>query len=179
MQKNSNKKRDGFLEKSRSLGDMLPAPAILESYEEIKPGMVDELITMVKKEQKHRHAHEIRALQAQVYTTRFGQLLAFALSIIIIYTAITFATDSMYLMALAVLVCGFGFLGGVHFIPKFLENRNKFSGKFRGNAFQKHKRAYNNSNRGRNTPSHGSSNQKRPSAEDNTNTRRRIHNRSR
>lgn len=137
MQDNSGRKKDGFLGESRSLGAMLPSPAILESYEEVRPGTVDDLVTMVKKEQKHRHAHEAKMLQAQIYTTRFGQLLAFTLAIIIIYSAISFASDEMYYMAALVLVCGFGFLSSVHFIPKLLCRKKKEMQQKKGGDYKK------------------------------------------
>lgn len=154
MHKESDKKRDGFLQKSKSLGDMLPAPAILESYEEVRPGTVDDLINIIKKEQKHRQAQEVRVLQAQVYTTRFGQLLAFALAVIIIYAAISFATDSMFLMSFAVLVCGFGFLAGVHLLPKYLETKKQAAHKKKNAAFKRNKNHY---NRPKNSSSQGGS----------------------
>lgn len=147
MQNNSGRKRDGFLGESKSLGSMLPSPAILESYEEVRPGTVDDLVAMVKKEQKHRHAYENKMLQAQIYTKRFGQLLAFTLAIIIIYSAISFASDAMYYMAAAVLVCGFGFLSFVHFIPKLLFRKREEAQKKREEDSKKRKNYHHKSNR--------------------------------
>ncbi|MCE2993748.1 MAG: DUF2335 domain-containing protein [Alphaproteobacteria bacterium] len=89
---------------------ILPAPGILESYEEISPGSVKTIISIVKSEQDHRHRWENSYLRSMVNNYRFGQILIFILSIMIIYAAISFVSIGENLMAIFVIVFGFAFL---------------------------------------------------------------------
>lgn len=117
--------KDGFMSHSKALGSVLPSPAILESYWEIDPNIVPELIEMVKKEQVHRHNLEKKHLKSQAYTTRIGQLLAFALSIIVLYTTFVFAAEDRYLFASFIAILGFSFLISINFVPGIAERLNK------------------------------------------------------
>ncbi|CAK6544657.1 MAG: hypothetical protein IRF16MM_00795 [Candidatus Midichloria mitochondrii] len=67
MSKNEVNKntRDGFMKQSK-ISSILPSPAMLESYEEIAPGIVDKLVDLVEKEQKHRHSLEEKALKCEI-----------------------------------------------------------------------------------------------------------------
>lgn len=90
--------------------NILPAPGILESYEEISPGSVKIIMDMAKTEQEHRQQWENRYLRAMAYTSRVGQLLGFALAIIIIYTCIILAMDKNESLASVIAFSGFAFL---------------------------------------------------------------------
>ncbi|MFI4984109.1 MAG: DUF2335 domain-containing protein [Rickettsiales bacterium] len=90
--------------------NILPAPSILESYEEIAPGSVDKIMEMAKAEQEHRHSWENRYLKSMAYTTRVGQLLGFALAIILIYTCLIIAMDGNETLASVIAFSGFAFL---------------------------------------------------------------------
>lgn len=90
--------------------NILPAPGILESYEEIAPGSVNKILEMAKEEQEHRHSWENKYLKSMAYTTRVGQLLGFALAVILIYTCIIIAMDGNQNLASVVAFSGFAFL---------------------------------------------------------------------
>lgn len=114
----SNKKRfnrpsqpqeAGQITQNNSFG-ILPAPGILESYEEISTGSVKTIIAMVKSEQDHRHRWENAYLRSMANNHKFGQILIFVLSLIMIYASISFASVGDKLMAVFVIVFGFAFL---------------------------------------------------------------------
>lgn len=114
----SNKKRfnrpsqpqeAGQITQNNSFG-ILPAPGILESYEEISTGSVKTIISMVKSEQDHRHRWENAYLRSMANNHKFGQILIFVLSLIMIYASISFASVGDKLMAVFVIVFGFAFL---------------------------------------------------------------------
>lgn len=90
--------------------NILPAPGILESYEEISPGSVKIIMDMAKTEQMHRHEWENRYLKAMAYTSRVGQLLGFALAVILVYTCIILSMDKMEQLASVMAFSGFAFL---------------------------------------------------------------------
>jgi uncharacterized membrane protein len=90
--------------------NILPSPGILESYEEIAPGSVNKILDMAKSEQDHRHAWENKYLKSMAYTTRVGQLLGFALAIILIYAALALHNDDNFMLAAVIVFSGFAFL---------------------------------------------------------------------
>jgi len=90
--------------------NFLPSPGILESYEEISEGSVKKIIDMAESEQQHRHSWENKYLKSMSYTTRVGQLLGFALAIIIVYAALVLHSDLNTVLASVVVFSGFGFL---------------------------------------------------------------------
>lgn len=94
---------------------IIPSPGILESYEEIAPGSAGKIVDMAKLEQEHRHKWENNYLKAMAYTARVGQLLSFALAIIIVYTCLIFAKDESYGLAIVVAIMGFAFLAAATF----------------------------------------------------------------
>ncbi|MDJ1258081.1 MAG: DUF2335 domain-containing protein [Candidatus Midichloria sp.] len=73
MSKNEVNKntRDGFMKQSK-ISSILPSPAMLESYEEIAPGIVDKLVNLVEKEQKHRHALEEKAVKYEIMFEKYS-----------------------------------------------------------------------------------------------------------
>ena len=46
---NKDQVRDGFMQRGKELSHILPSPAVLESYEELHPGMIEKLFSMVEK----------------------------------------------------------------------------------------------------------------------------------
>ncbi len=90
--------------------NILPSPGILESYEEIAPGSVSKIVEMAKLEQEHRHAWENKYLKSMAYTTRVGQLLGFALAIILIYSAMALSLEKQDTLASVIVFSGFSFL---------------------------------------------------------------------
>ncbi len=101
--------KDTYSEQNRGLG--LPSPALLESYEEISPGLADKLADLIKQEQKHRHEWENKYLKAMARSGRMGQLFGLLIAIATLYTTIILAIkqDTPY-TAIAVCISGFGFL---------------------------------------------------------------------
>ena len=109
--RNSGRRYDSSRsEKTPNSNNILPAPGILESYEEISPGSVKLILEMAKSEQDHRHNWENRYLRAMAYTSRVGQLLGFALAIILVYTCMMLAYSDKEGVAAFIAFSGFAFL---------------------------------------------------------------------
>jgi uncharacterized membrane protein len=107
---NDRNQRDyGFRSEPRA-HNILPSPGILESYEEIAPGSVNKILEMAKLEQEHRHIWENKYLKSMAYTTRVGQLLGFALAIILIYSSMALSLEKNDLLASVIVFSGFAFL---------------------------------------------------------------------
>ncbi len=104
-----NQKDYGFRAEPRA-HNILPSAGVLESYEEIAPGSVNKILEMAKLEQEHRHAWENKYLKSMAYTTRVGQLLGFALAVILIYTAMALIMDKNETLASVIVFSGFSFL---------------------------------------------------------------------
>ncbi len=86
---------------------ILPAPGILESYEEIAPGSVEKILQFVKQEQEHRHRVDSQYIKMLANTYRMGQLLAFLLAVIVLYVSVLLITEGHTAFAASVLVFGF------------------------------------------------------------------------
>ena len=98
-------------EQSKSAYGILPAPGILESYEEISAGSVDKIIEMVKVEQRHRHNLDKMQLQKYAITIWSGQILGAALlAVVILYACMLSISAENYFNAFMVAIGGFGFL---------------------------------------------------------------------
>lgn len=113
MQNRRNRKKYGPKrggEQKSTGNNILPAPGILESYEEISAGSVKTILEMAKAEQDHRHNWENRYLRAMAYTSRVGQLLGFALAIILVYTCMMLAYNEKEGVAAFIAFSGFAFL---------------------------------------------------------------------
>lgn len=128
---------DGFRQQSRELASVLPLPSVLESYAEIDPKFIPELIEMVKKEQQHRHAMERKIIRTQAYTARIGQLLSFALVIIIGYIAIAFVADGLLFLSGLTIVSGFSFLFAVNMLARSVSRAESVSKNIQGKQMQK------------------------------------------
>ncbi len=107
---NDRNQRDFSFRPEQRNHNILPSPGVLESYEEIAPGSVNKILEMAKLEQEHRHAWENKYLKSMAYTTRVGQLLGFALAIILIYSAMALVADKNDTLASVVVFSGFSFL---------------------------------------------------------------------
>lgn len=90
---------------------VLPAPGILESYEELAPGASSTIVEMARQEQEHRHRWEMQYLKEMSVLAKRGQLLGIALAIIIIYVATLLAMNGNGLSAAAIAIAGFLFMG--------------------------------------------------------------------
>lgn len=67
--------------------EMLPDPAILESYDYVVEGAAEQILRMFEAEQKHRHAWEVQALKAYTISSIFGQVLGFIIAIAVFGSA--------------------------------------------------------------------------------------------
>ena len=72
---NKSTVRDGFISHSKELSHILPSPAMLESYEELHPGMIEKLLSMVEKEQLHRHNLEKNKILYEVLAGHIAMLI--------------------------------------------------------------------------------------------------------
>lgn len=89
---------------------VLPAPGILESYEELAPGAVAKIIEMARREQEQRHTWENNYLRYMAYITKIGQLLGFMLAAVITFAALSLGSDGQYGMAIFITLIGYGYL---------------------------------------------------------------------
>ncbi|MDJ1407761.1 MAG: DUF2335 domain-containing protein [Candidatus Midichloria sp.] len=100
MSKNEVNKntRDGFMRQSK-ISSILPSPAMLESYEEIAPGIVDKLVNLVEKEQKHRHALEEKAVKYEIMFEKYSSVAVKGVSsfIAVLVLLISFLTAKLSL----------------------------------------------------------------------------------
>ena len=101
--------RDNYSDQPRGLA--LPSPALLESYDEISPGLANKLADIIKQEQKHRHDWENKYLRAMSNIAKVGQLFGLVLAVIIIYATILLAGEenNTYIAAVTCF-SGFAFL---------------------------------------------------------------------
>jgi uncharacterized membrane protein len=110
---NRNRFNKGFNKENNSeqgKGLVFPSPSLLESYEEISPGLADNFAELLKQEQKHRHVLERRALKLSIISNITGQAFGLLLSFVILYVAYALAANNEIYLALAVSFSGFGFL---------------------------------------------------------------------
>ena len=112
MSKSDKNVRDGFMNQSKA-SSILPSPAMLESYEEIAPGIVDKLVNLVEKEQKHRHALEEKSIKCKIIVERYKELfekIASALiAILILLISFLIAKINIFAGMLSCALC-YGFL---------------------------------------------------------------------
>lgn len=52
----------------------LPPPEVLASYEAIQPGFAERIVRLAESEAEHRRAQERRALMAEIWEVRLGQI---------------------------------------------------------------------------------------------------------
>ena len=109
----TNPVNDGFMRyKNQSI---LPSPAILESYEELAPGMVEQLIKMVEIEQKHRHIYEKQHLKTLAFNNLRNQVLGLMLILSILFFTYRISMTGDNVTAATTSILGFLFLFIVHF----------------------------------------------------------------
>ena len=73
MSKSDKNICDGFMNQSK-VSSILPSPAMLESYEEVAPGIVDKLVNLVEKEQKHRHDLEEKSIKYKIIAAQYKEV---------------------------------------------------------------------------------------------------------
>jgi uncharacterized membrane protein len=100
----------------------LPTPAMLESYEEISPGFTKELLELVKKEQENKRANENNYLKSLNTTVRFGQILAFVFSALVLLISFSLFSGDNHKGATTIFVTWFVFL---FLINKKVKNKIK------------------------------------------------------
>ncbi len=61
----------------------LPPPAYLAEYEKICPGSADRILTLTEDQAHHRHAAEMKMIDATIRERKAGQLMAFSVSTLI------------------------------------------------------------------------------------------------
>ncbi len=115
--------------KSRlSSKSILPEPKILMGYEKLSKGAAQTILDIIRSEQEHRQRWENNYLKTLSHNYRMGQLLIFALAVIIVYVSIAFVMVQDRAVAIVVVLAGFGFLSLVAIIntsPKNLLKRYK------------------------------------------------------
>ena len=104
--------RDGFMKQSKALSSILPSPAILESYEEIHPGMVAKLIKIVEKEQSHRHLLERIKLRYNILASHLAKTIKVSflglLSIFTLYSVLSLQNIGSFSgILISILMIGF------------------------------------------------------------------------
>jgi uncharacterized membrane protein len=87
---------------------ILPAPSILQAYEEISEGSVDRLMEMAEIEQTHRHEWEDKSLELYAKAHRIGQVYGLLISLSII-TASLYVAVELHNMHLAMIIVIAGF----------------------------------------------------------------------
>lgn len=97
--------RDNFQERNKTHSLLLPPPAMLESYEELSPGITEKLIDIVKKEQGHRQKWEDSYLKIMARNIFFGQLIAFIFSCLVLYFTIDLAKGNNTTVASTIFIC--------------------------------------------------------------------------
>lgn len=86
-------------QQSVSFSSPIPPPQILQSYEDINPGLADRIIKMAEKESQHRHEMEKKMLDADIELNKTslahsarevmtGQCLGFAIGVIAITSGV-------------------------------------------------------------------------------------------
>jgi uncharacterized membrane protein len=98
------------LEREKSAYGILPAPGILESYEEISPGSVSKILELVKKEQKHRQFMEAMNVRLNSLALMVGQLIAGIFALAILYFTAHFLISGAVVSAIVIAFFGFSFL---------------------------------------------------------------------
>jgi uncharacterized membrane protein len=84
---------------------ILPAPSILQAYEDIAEGSMERLLEMAEAEQIHRHEWENKALAAYVKAHRIGQISGLVIASTILSSTLYVATvlnDSRLAITIAV-----------------------------------------------------------------------------
>ena len=96
---------------------ILPEPSDLREYEQMLPGTTERLLTMVEKEQNHRHNSQNIEIRWSIAINLFGQVSAICLSILAIYVTYKTGNKIFFSSTLALLVAAF--------LGARLINRNK------------------------------------------------------
>lgn len=82
-----NTPRNNQGNKPRRAPEGMPAPDMLEGYDNVLPGSAARIIDMFEREQQHRHRWEERALRVHQVSTWLGQFFGFLIAIAIFASA--------------------------------------------------------------------------------------------
>ena len=132
---------------------VLPAPGILESYEELAPGAVAKIIEMARLEQEQRHKWENNYLKHMAYITKIGQLLGFMLAAVITFAALSLGGDGQFAMAIFITLIGYGYLmvaAYISFSSRKILTKPGRKDEEKNNHYQQNQRTHRNPNYHRN-----------------------------
>lgn len=75
----------------------MPSPGMLESYEELMPGMTKKMVSMLAQEQENRHIQENKRIENAVYMLKIMSFILFIFLIALLTTSlvILFKTNSV------------------------------------------------------------------------------------
>ncbi len=73
---------------------VLPPIDMIEQYEDLNPGTLEQLLYMAEKEQNHRHSMELLITEKYIRAMRIGRMSAFVFVIIISITTLMLALDN-------------------------------------------------------------------------------------
>lgn len=68
----------------------LPGPALLGQYEQVIPGLAQQIVDMAVREQRHRHEIERREVRQPYQLAINGQYLGFGVTILVLVVAVVF-----------------------------------------------------------------------------------------
>lgn len=80
----SGERRTQLLMQASSFSGPLPPPDLLRGYDEVVPGCADRIITQFEEQGRHRRKQESRVISHRLFSSTFGQILAFLLLLSII-----------------------------------------------------------------------------------------------
>jgi hypothetical protein len=75
--------------------DVMPSPEILHAYEDIRPGTLEQILSLMEKEQKHKHIMEGMKMAMQSRADFMGKLFAALIVAIIGYVTIYLSNESL------------------------------------------------------------------------------------
>lgn len=87
----------------KHLANILPPLELVEQYEEIYPGIVNQLIAMTKKEQMHRHEMHVAQVKNQSLIKVIGQIFAIITIVSICCTIFALIVAENYPMAITII----------------------------------------------------------------------------
>lgn len=115
--------------------DFLPHPEVLEAYNYVIEGSAERIISMIEKEQAHRHALENRQVSVMQAGLLFGQLLAAGVAIaVLVLTGMLVMNDQGPMGAF------FGVVGLACMTVAFVKGRQVVQNQGRGPRRDRHPR---------------------------------------
>lgn len=108
---------------------ILPPIDIIKEYEEIYPGVLEQLLDMAKKEQNHRHSLDLVNIESANRAVKFGRISALIAVILICITTIVLTSSNHTTIALLFSTCAFISIGLISCISKCSCQKNKMQQK--------------------------------------------------